>query len=123
MRLLGRVVRNKLGLTLVSEKTDEERAYRIIARKAPACGGVGCRGRWASTLDRPGAADLLLQEEHAVEQRLRGRGAAGHVPSRSSCQLWKNPFVRLWRAAEAETKAAACCNCRIWRPTMSAAHR
>ncbi len=28
------VVRNKLGLTLVSEKTGEERVYRIIARKA-----------------------------------------------------------------------------------------
>src|SRR5947209_15903483 len=28
------VVRNKLGLTLVSEKTGEERVYRIVARKA-----------------------------------------------------------------------------------------
>ena len=31
---LAGVVRNKLGLTLVSEKTGEERVYRIIARKA-----------------------------------------------------------------------------------------
>jgi hypothetical protein len=30
------VVRNKLGLTLVSEKTGEERVYRIVARKAAA---------------------------------------------------------------------------------------
>jgi hypothetical protein len=33
---LAGVVRNKLGLTLVSEKTGEERVYRIIARKAAA---------------------------------------------------------------------------------------
>jgi len=31
---LAGVVRNKLGLTLVSEKTGEERVYRIIAGKA-----------------------------------------------------------------------------------------
>jgi len=31
---LAGVVRNKLGLTLVSEKTGEERVYRIIAKKA-----------------------------------------------------------------------------------------
>ena len=30
----GGVVRKRLGLTLVSEKTGEERVYRIIARKA-----------------------------------------------------------------------------------------
>ena len=30
---LAGVVRNKLGLTLVSEKTGEERVYRIIAGK------------------------------------------------------------------------------------------
>jgi Protein of unknown function (DUF3489) len=33
---LAGVVRNKLGLTLVSEKTGEERVYRIIARKVAA---------------------------------------------------------------------------------------
>src|SRR5829696_2296457 len=32
-----------------------------------------------SPLDRAGAADLLLQEKNAVEQRLGGRRAAGHV--------------------------------------------
>jgi Protein of unknown function (DUF3489) len=30
------VVRNKLGLNLVSEKTGEERVYRIVAKAAPA---------------------------------------------------------------------------------------
>src|SRR5688572_30197655 len=35
--------------------------------------------RAASALDRAGAADLPLQEEHAVEQSLRGRRAARHV--------------------------------------------
>jgi hypothetical protein len=30
------VVRNKLGLTLVSEKTGKERVYRIVAGKAAA---------------------------------------------------------------------------------------
>ena len=30
-------------------------------------------------LDRSGAADLLLQQQHAVDQRFRGRRAAGHV--------------------------------------------
>ena len=33
---LAGVVRNKLGLTLVSEKTGEERVYRIIAGRAAA---------------------------------------------------------------------------------------
>src|SRR5258708_39386288 len=32
-----------------------------------------------SPLDRADAADLLLQQQHAVEQRLRGRRAARHV--------------------------------------------
>ena len=31
---LTAVVRNKLGLTLVSEKTGEERVYRIVAKDA-----------------------------------------------------------------------------------------
>src|SRR6266496_3440109 len=35
-----------------------------------------------------------------------------YCASPSSCQLWKNPLVRPWRAGEAETKAAACCNYR-----------
>src|SRR5262245_8661757 len=33
----------------------------------------------ASALDRAGAADLLLQQQHAVKQRLRGRRTARHV--------------------------------------------
>src|SRR6266566_6011364 len=33
---LTAVVRHKLGLTLVSEKTGEERVYRIMAKAAPA---------------------------------------------------------------------------------------
>src|SRR5690606_28179982 len=33
----------------------------------------------ASALDGAGAADLPLQQEHAVKQRLRGWRAAGHV--------------------------------------------
>src|SRR5262245_38559408 len=33
----------------------------------------------ASPLDRPGTADLLLQQQHAVEQCLRRRRAARHV--------------------------------------------
>ena len=32
-RLFAGVVRNKLGLTLVSEKTGEERVYRIVAKQ------------------------------------------------------------------------------------------
>ena len=32
---LTAVVRNKLDLTLVSEKTGEERVYRIVAKAAP----------------------------------------------------------------------------------------
>src|SRR5207237_4673551 len=41
------VVRNKLGLTLVSEKTGEERVYRIIAKKA-ATKSKGKSGRKAA---------------------------------------------------------------------------
>ena len=44
---LAGVVRNKLGLTLVSEKTGEERVYRIIARKA-ATKSKGKSGRKAA---------------------------------------------------------------------------
>src|SRR5690349_14414209 len=32
-----------------------------------------------SAFDRAGAPDLLLQQQHAVEQRFRGRRAARHV--------------------------------------------
>src|SRR6266496_7670 len=38
--------------------------------------------------------------------------ASRYCASPSSCQLWKNPLVGPWRAGEAETKAAACCNYR-----------
>jgi hypothetical protein len=41
------VVRNKLGLTLVSEKTGKERVYRIIAGKA-ATKRKASRGRKAA---------------------------------------------------------------------------
>src|SRR5262245_28703950 len=34
---------------------------------------------WSSPLDRPGPADLLLQQHHAVQQRLGGGRAARHV--------------------------------------------
>ena len=44
---LAGVVRNKLGLTLVSEKTGEERVYRIIAGKA-ATKSKGKSGRKAA---------------------------------------------------------------------------
>ena len=39
----------------------------------------GLRSSSPSPLDRAGAADLLLQQKHAVEQRLGRRRAAGHV--------------------------------------------
>ena len=41
------VVRKKLGLTLVSEKTGKERVYRIVARKAATKRRAG-RGRKAA---------------------------------------------------------------------------
>src|SRR5262252_5806451 len=46
---------------------------------SPSLSSVSSMARNPSALDRAGAADLLLQQQHAVEQRFGGRRAAGNV--------------------------------------------
>src|SRR5262249_32475741 len=45
----------------------------------PRLSNLSSIARTPSALDGAGASDLLLQQQHAVEQCLRGRRAAGHV--------------------------------------------
>src|SRR5260370_11247425 len=46
---------------------------------SPNLSSVSSMARNPSALDRAGAADLLLQQQHAVEQRFGGRRAARNV--------------------------------------------
>src|SRR5262249_16518190 len=46
---------------------------------SPSLSSVSSMARNPSALDRAGAADLLLQQQHPVEQRFGGRRAAGNV--------------------------------------------
>src|SRR5215813_11783654 len=48
-----------------------------VASICPRSSSVSMRA--ASALDRAGAADLFLQQQHAVKERLRRRRAARHV--------------------------------------------
>src|SRR5260370_36971508 len=56
--------------------TEPESATAMIS---PSLSSLSSIARVPSALDRAGAADLLLQQQHAVEQCLGGRWAAGDV--------------------------------------------
>ena len=67
------VVRKRLGLTLVSDKTGKERVYRIVVKNAVAKAGQAARRR--DRIERP-APDHGVDRAPDAGRRAPSRGAA-----------------------------------------------